>query len=86
MSAFPNVLVPFNRAEGMAINYAAREAGVHPATMRRWCEEFGLGRRIGRPWIVSRAALKMHLNGDRRALRAYHAGDRTSDLVAGYFR
>ena len=30
--------------------------------------------------------LSMHLDGDKKALAAYHAGDRTSDLVAPYFR
>ena len=55
--------------------------------MRTWCEVYGLGRRIGNgPWSVSKVALAMHLDGDRKALRAYHAGDRTSDLVAPYFR
>ena len=34
---------------------------------------------------VSRVALAMFLDGDGRALRAYHAGDRTRDIVAGYF-
>jgi hypothetical protein len=28
----------------------------------------------------------MFLDGEDRALRAYHAGDRTSELVAAYFR
>jgi hypothetical protein len=27
----------------------------------------------------------MLLDGQERALRAYHAGDRLTDLVAGYF-
>jgi hypothetical protein len=36
--------------------------------------------------LVSRVALAMHLDGDLKVLRAYHAGDRLSDLVAHYFR
>lgn len=46
----------------------------------------GMGRRIGGgTWSVSKVALAMFLDGDQRALRAYHAGDRTSELIAGYF-
>jgi hypothetical protein len=37
-------------------------------------------------WSVSKVALAMFLDGDLKALRAYHAGDRTSDLVAPFFR
>lgn len=45
-----------------------------------------MGRRIGGgTWSVSKVALAMFLDGDQRALRAYHAGDRTSELIAGYF-
>ena len=55
--------------------------------MRGWCEEHGLGRRIGGgSWMVSRVGLAMFLDGDIKALRAYHAGDRESELVTLYFR
>jgi hypothetical protein len=55
--------------------------------MRAWVEEHGLGRRIGGgTWSVSRVALAMFLDGDDRALRAYHAGDRNSELVMVYFQ
>ena len=36
--------------------------------------------------MVSRVALAMFLDGDIKALRAYHAGDRESELVTLYFR
>src|SRR5207302_334011 len=83
------ILRPFFTAEAMWVNgenCAAETAGVTCSTMRRWCVEHGLGRRVGRPWRVSRVALQMHLDGDRAALRAYHSGDRTSELVVAYFR
>jgi hypothetical protein len=35
---------------------------------------------------VSKVALAMFLDGDMKALRAYHAGDRTGEYVAAYFR
>jgi hypothetical protein len=55
--------------------------------MRGWVEAHGLGRRIGGgTWSVSRVALAMFLDGDERALRAYHGGDRSSDLVMVYFQ
>jgi hypothetical protein len=57
------------------------------STMRGWCDEHGLGRRIGGgTWSVSNVALAMFFDGDMKALRAYHAGDRTGELVAAYFR
>ena len=81
------ILWPFNKREVLSLRAAANIAGKSELTMRTWCEVYGLGRRIGNgPWSVSKVALAMHLDGDRKALRAYHAGDRTSDLVAPYFR
>ena len=66
---------------------AASIAGKSESTMRGWCDEHGLGRRIGGgTWSVSKVALAMFLDGDMKALRAYHAGDRTGELVAAYFR
>jgi hypothetical protein len=35
--------------------------------------------------MVSQVALAMFLDGDQGALRAYLAGDRSSELVRGYF-
>jgi len=53
---------------------------------RAWCEEHGLGRRIGGgAWSVSKVALAIFLDGDLKALRAYHAGDRMSERDVGYF-
>jgi hypothetical protein len=80
------ILVPFDKRECISLKEAADIAGRSESTMRNWCGEYGLGRRIGGgPWSVSRVALSMYLDGDRKALRAYHAGDRTSHLVAPYF-
>jgi len=54
--------------------------------MRAWCEVDGLGRRIGGgTWSVSKVALAMFLDGDRKALQAYHSGDRTGKKVRAYF-
>jgi hypothetical protein len=46
----------------------------------------GDGLRLGGgTWSVSKVALAMFLDGDAKALRAYHAGDRSSEMVAPYF-
>ena len=50
------------------------------------CEVYGLGRRIGGKWAVSMVALRMYLEGDLKAMRAYHAGDRTDLRVIRYFK
>jgi hypothetical protein len=81
------VLVPFDKREGMTPQQAAGVAGKSETTILRWCRDWGLGRRVGGGvWVVSRVALAMHLDGDRKALAAYHSGDRSSELVAQYFR
>lgn len=80
------ILVPFDKRECMTLKQAADVAGKSESTMRTWAEVHGLGRRIGGgTWSISRVALAMFLDGNARALRAYHAGDRATDLVAGYF-
>jgi hypothetical protein len=80
------ILQPFDKREGISLKQAAGIAGKSEATMRGWAEVHGLGRRVGGgTWSVSRVALAMFLDGDKKALRAYHNGDRTTALVAGYF-
>ena len=39
----------------------------------------------GGKWSVSKVALAMFLDGDLKALRAYHAGHRTDPRVVKYF-
>jgi hypothetical protein len=81
------ILVPFDKREAITLRQAAAIADKSESTLRGWCEEHGSGRRIGGgTWPVSRVALAMFLDGDFKALRAYHAGDRTSELVAPFFR
>jgi hypothetical protein len=81
------ILVPFDRHERLSLKQAAAIAGRSESTMRNWCDQFALGRRIGGgPWSVSKVALTMHLDGDLKALRAYHAGERKGDRVAPYFK
>jgi hypothetical protein len=88
-TAFPNVLVPFDAAEAISVKGAASHAGTSARTMRRWCDDHGIGRQITAKgcWRISRVALQMHLDGDREALAAYHNGDRGRfEPVARYFR
>jgi hypothetical protein len=79
------ILSPFDRRECISLKKAADIAGKSESTMRNWCEEHGLGRRVGGgPWMVSKVALAMFLDGDAMALRAYHAGDRGDRRVIAY--
>jgi hypothetical protein len=76
-----------DKRECINLKESASISGKSESTMRGWREERGLGRRIGGgPWMVSKVALAMFLDGDVKALRAYHAGARESELVALYFR
>ena len=82
-----STLVPFDRREGLSLKMAADLAGKSEATLRAWCQRDGIGRRVaGGTWVVSRVALRMLLDGDDAALQAYLDGDRTTELVAGYYR
>ena len=80
------VLVPFDPTEAIDLSKAAERAGKSQSTLRNWCTQHGLGRRVGGGvWVVSKAALSMFLDGDHEALAAYHRGDRSSALVQTYF-
>jgi hypothetical protein len=82
-----DLIAAVDKRECISLKEAAGVAGKSESTMRAWVEEHGLGRRIGGgTWSVSRVALAMFLDGDDRALRAYHAGERSSELVMVYFQ
>ena len=82
----PRVLIPFDRRESITVEVAAERACRDVRTIRRWCVDWQIGRRIaGGPWSVSAIALAMLLNDDMNALRIYLSGDRRSDVVVGYY-
>jgi hypothetical protein len=79
-------LIPYDAREGLTLQQAAGIAGKRVGTMRNWCVQHGLGRRVGGgTWVVSKVALAMFLDNDMIALAAYQTGDRSSSLVAPYF-
>jgi hypothetical protein len=84
--AKPHVLIPFDLKEALAISEAAAIAGRSTVTVRTWAANFDLGRPVGGRWMISRVALAMYLDSDRKALRAYLSGDRESEIVVHYFR
>jgi helix-turn-helix protein len=80
------VLIPFDVREGICLKEAATRAGKSESTIRNWCTQRGIGRRVGGgAWVVSKVALAMFLDDDRKALNAYLAGDRAGPLVKPYF-
>src|SRR3954467_12854355 len=55
-------LVPYDRREAMTRREAAKHAGRSEGTVRMWCLQHDIGRRVaGGPWAVSRVALAMLL-------------------------
>jgi hypothetical protein len=76
---------PFDPRECISRSDAAKKAGVTGGTISGWCEKYGIGRRIGGHWKISKVALRMHLEGAYEALAAYHAGARTDPKVVRYF-
>lgn len=80
------VLTPYDPKEGISLAAAVKRAGKSETTIRNWCTQHGLGRRVGGGvWVVSQVALAMFLDGDMAALAAYHFGERSSTRVARYF-
>ena len=80
------ILVPYDIRECISVSHAAQVAGKSESTVRTWCIEKGIARRVaGGPWQVSRVALMMLLDGDLRTLRAYQTGDRESASVIAYY-
>jgi hypothetical protein len=87
MIEHPQVLIPYDKQEAITLRQAALIASRSESTLRSWCQIHHIGRRVaGGPWMVSRVALSMFLDDDRKAIRAYLAGDRESELVTPYFR
>jgi hypothetical protein len=79
-------LIPYNKREGFSLGEAADLAGKSAGTIRNWCIQHGLGRRVGGgTWVVSKVAFAMFLDDDMVALAAYQSGDRSGPLVAAYF-
>jgi hypothetical protein len=82
-------LVPFANEERISVSEAAGIAGKAERTIRNWCVDHGIGRRVaGGTWAVSKVALAMLLDGDLEALAAYRdRGARgSSEPVASYYR
>ncbi len=83
----PLVLKPFCRAEARTTEQAAEFAGRCIRTIRLWCAQHHIGRRIGSEWSVSIVALDLYLSGEASALAAYLRGDRSKpEIVAAYQR
>jgi hypothetical protein len=79
-------LIPYDKREGFSLGDAATVAGKSVGTVRNWCLQHGLGRRVGGgTWVISKVALAMFLDDDMVALAAYRSGDRSSLVVAPYF-
>jgi hypothetical protein len=84
--SYLEVLTPYNPREGISLKEAAARAGKSERTLRNWCVQHGPGRHVGGGvWVVSKVALAVFLDGGRRALASYLAGDRSSSLVKEYF-
>jgi hypothetical protein len=82
-----HTLIPFAVEECLTIGQAATIAGKSERTLRNWCVEHDIGRRIaGGAWAVSSIALAMLLDDNSDALAAYHHGARGQcELVATYY-
>lgn len=80
------ILRPFNPVESISVAAACVRSGRSGNTIRNWCRDFGIGRKIGGEYFVSRPALEMQLDGNEGALALYLGGQRSSEEVLRYFR
>ena len=83
-----HTLVPFHAAEGLTLKQAVDVAGKSERTLRNWCVEHGIGRRVaGGTWVVSKVALAMLLDGDIDSLICYrdHGVRASYEPLAKYY-
>lgn len=80
------VLIPYDPRESISAKQAARDADCCGVTIKTWCEDHGIGRKVGGRWRVSKVALAMFLESNFDALAAYHKGERNGELVGPYFK
>jgi hypothetical protein len=85
-AAVPQVLRPFDLSEALTVTEAAAIAGRTKVTMRTWAALYDLGRPVGGRWMLSRVALQMYLDSDRKALKSYLTGNRECHEVVVYFK
>jgi hypothetical protein len=78
--------VPLEDGDTTNIKTAAALANASPDSVARWCRRYGIGHQLEpkTPWRVSLPALRMVIACDTKALEAFRAGDRNSDLVRPY--
>ena len=50
------VLVPFDPLESISVVTAAKISGKSENTIRLWAERYGIGRKIGGDWHISRVS------------------------------
>lgn len=82
----PQVLIPFDRREAITLAVAAARANKSAGTVRQWCLNHAIGRRVGGgTWQVSAVALAMFLDRDASALFDYLSGCRTCAPVRNYY-
>ena len=79
-------LIPFDPREAMTVDAAAKIAGRDTRTIRNWCAESGIGRRIaGGPWAISKPLFFMLVEDRRRELADYLDGRPLSQIHVQYF-
>ncbi len=77
--------VLMRQGETYSIRLAALHANRDEKTIRRWCEQYGIGRQSGKnaPIDVSALGLEMVLHGDFQTLELLKSGhDRHPDVAA----
>jgi hypothetical protein len=81
----PQVLIPFDVAEAICLKDAAARAGKGQTTVRNWCRDHHIGRRVGGgTWMVSQVALAMFLDGDSESVTGLFGGrplERTGEAI-----
>lgn len=82
----PSTLIPYDAREAISVRAAAKQSGRCPATIKAWCHNYHIGRRVmGGNLEISRPALAMAQEGQWKILDLYLAGDRSSPEICRFY-
>ena len=78
-------LSPFRRDLVMTLSDASEHSGRSISTIRAWCAQHHIGRKVGGAWLVDAVAFDLFIQGRLNALARYLSGDRKHPEIVEAF-
>ena len=85
MRKFVGPLVPFRLDLVMSLADASERSGRAINTVRTWCAQHHLGRKVGGTWHIDAIAFELYVDGRFDALERYLNGDRAHPEIVDAF-